>query len=198
MSRCDGTTEERLMEIINVAGVLALSVLAATVPDEARKKPKGDDCPLHAQHAARTPDGSREHGADVDARHDTFGMSHQSTRHSFRMFVDGGAIELYANDSNDVETVDAIRDHLKKIAEAFTRGDFTTPRFVHGYEPNGVDGMKRAGGTIAYRYEERPGGGRIRIDTRDRAALGAVHEFIRFQVIEHRTKDSGKVEEDSE
>jgi hypothetical protein len=39
-----------------------------------------------------------------------------------------------------------------------------------------------------------PKGGEVRISTKNAAALEAVHKFLRFQVVEHRTGDSGEVE----
>ncbi|HYC91410.1 MAG TPA: hypothetical protein VEO54_19470 [Thermoanaerobaculia bacterium] len=154
-------------------------------------------CPMHAQHmAAARADGSAEHGRHVDSRHDTLGMSHTKSTHSFRLFADGGAIELRATDKADEATVAAIRKHLREIAAQFEKGDFSTPAFVHGSRPDGVAQLERLGKEIAYRHERVDGGGRIRITTRNAEALAAVHAFLRFQVIEHRTGNSGSVEKD--
>ena len=153
-------------------------------------------CPMHAKHMAAAANGDAKHGAEVDARHDTFGMGHDVTHHSFRLFADGGAIELRANDETDAETAGMIQKHLQQIAAEFEKGEFATPAFVHGRTPAGIDGMKEHASAIRYRYEALPSGGRIRITTKDPAALAAVHEFLKFQVIEHRTGDSGTVEEE--
>jgi hypothetical protein len=141
-------------------------------------------CPLHAKHTATA----------VDARHDTLGMSHDATHHNFRLFADGGAIELHANNVSDAETVAGIRTHLKKIAAAFSKNDFTTPEFVHGRPPDGVPAMQRLRRAIRYQYEELPDGARVSIETKNREALSAVHDFLRFQVADHRSGDSGKIE----
>ena len=42
---------------------------------------------------------------------------------------------------------------------------------------------------IRYTFEEIEGGGRVRIATSDPAALAAVHDFLRFQIEDHRTGD---------
>jgi hypothetical protein len=169
---------------------LFLATTATTTPDPAT-------CPLHAEHmkaakAAQHTDAS--HGADIDHRHDTLGMSHDATHHHFRLFADGGAIELRANDGADEKTVGAIRKHLREIADAFARNDFTTPAFVHGHPPDGIAEMARLHETIDYSYEDVATGARVRITTKDAAALAAVHEFLKFQVREHRTGDSAEVE----
>ena len=148
-------------------------------------------CPMHV-HA----DGSAEHGKDVDGRHDTFGMPHTASTHSFRLFADGGVIELRANNADDQATIAVIRTHLQQVAQQFVGTDFSTPAFVHGYKPDGVAAMTRLHADISYRYESLPAGGRIRITAKTPEALAAVHDFLRFQVTEHRTANSGKVEED--
>jgi len=162
-------------------------------------------CPMHAQHMAAAKakaaepvhaDGSAEHGRHVDGRHDTFGMSHTQSTHSFRLFADGGAIELRATNSNDEATVAAIRGHLQEIGAEFVKADFSTPQFVHGYTPDGVAQLEKLGKHISYRYERVDGGGRIRITTKNAEALAAVHAFLRFQVIEHRTANTGEIEKD--
>lgn len=161
-------------------------------------------CPLHEEHmkaaaAAKDPSapiGDAKHGAGVDARHDTLVASHTTTRHSFRLFRDGGAIELRAVDAADQATIDNVRAHLKDIAAQFQKNDFGTPAFVHGRPPAGVAGMQRLHHSIQFRYEQVDGGARIRMTTAQPEALASIHDFLKFQVIEHRTANSGEVEED--
>lgn len=152
-------------------------------------------CPMHAQHTSKA-DGTAAHGHDVDQRHDTFGMPHEGSTHAFRLFADGGAIELRATSEANAETIAAIRTHLQHVVTQFQEADFSTPAFVHGYPPDGVAAMQKLHADIVYRYEALPTGGRIRITTKSAPALAAVHDFLRFQVVEHRTGGSGKVEED--
>ena len=134
-------------------------------------------------------DGSAQHGKEVDARHDTFGMHHAESAHAFPRHADGGAIELRANRAGDAKTIAAIRAHLQQIVEQFRRADFSTPQFVHGYPPSGMATMRRLKADIAYRYQPLPNGGRIRITAKSAEALAAVHHFLEFQVTEHRTAE---------
>ena len=60
----------------------------------------------------------------------------------------------------------------------------------------GTPDHRCARGDIRYRYESLDAGGRIRITTKSAEALAAIHDFLRFQVTEHRTANSGKVEQD--
>lgn len=160
---------------------------------------------MHAQHmkeaaakadANLSANGDAKHGAEVDARHDTLVASHMTTTHSFRLFEDGGAIELRANDGADKATIDAVREHLHEITAQFVKKDFSTPAFVHGRAPAGVATMERLHDAIQFRYENLDAGGRIRMTTKNPEALAAIHDFLRFQVIEHRTANSGQVEAD--
>ncbi len=140
-------------------------------------------CPMHAQHAA------------VDQRGDrVMGFSHQKTKHSFRLFADGGAVEVRANDAADAENVAAIRAHLKEIAADFAKGDFAKPREIHGRVPDGAEAMKALGGAVAYRYEELERGARVRIATKDARGVEAIHAFLKFQIADHHTGDEGKIE----
>lgn len=57
--------------------------------------------------------------------------------------------------------------------------------------------MKRQKALIDWRFEETPGGGRVRITTKDREALAAIHEFLRFQIEDHRTGDSTEISDET-
>jgi len=50
--------------------------------------------------------------------------------------------------------------------------------------------MREAGQRIAYTYEETPSGGRVRLVAGDATAIAGIHEFLRFQIEDHRTGDA--------
>jgi hypothetical protein len=146
-------------------------------------------CPMHAQHTAAA------HQEAVDQRGDqVMGFSHENTKHNFKLSEDGGAIEVRANDAADAGSVAAIRSHLQEIAKDFTSGDFAKPKEIHDRVPDGVPAMKELGSRILYLYEEIEQGGRVRIRTGDARGVEAVHQFLQFQIDDHRTGDSAKVE----
>src|SRR5262245_26345825 len=122
------------------------------------------------------------------------GFSHAKTTHHFLLKPDGGVIQVEANDSTDNTSRDQIRMHLKHIAKKFSEGDFAAPMFIHAQTPPGVSEMKRLKIEIEYKFEELERGGRVRISTSDSEALKAIHDFLRFQIKDHKTGDSGKVE----
>jgi len=113
------------------------------------------------------------------------GVDQYTSTHVFDSLEDGGRIELQ-RDVDDPEGVAIIRAHLREIAEAFARGDFRTPAFVHAQEVPGTRIMAERREHIRYTFRELPRGGEVRITTRDPEALAAVHEFLAFQRKEHR------------
>jgi hypothetical protein len=134
---------------------------------------------------------SDDHAAGVNARGDhAMGFSHEKSTHHFRLFADGGAIEVAANEPNDSTTTDEIRAHLSHIAKMFNEGDFQVPMFIHNKTPPGVPVMKSKRATISYIFEQIPNGGRVRIATSDNNAVEAIHQFLAFQIDDHRTGDS--------
>ncbi len=114
------------------------------------------------------------------------GFSAETTKHTFRMYSDGGAIEVRALDAKDSATIGMIRHHLQMIADQFAHGDFSNPMAVHDRPPDGAATMSERRTYISYKYSDIPSGGRVRIRTKDARALDAIHEFIRFQIREHK------------
>lgn len=141
-------------------------------------------CPMHKEHMKAL------HQADVEKNGDeAMGFPHDVTTHHFRLLPDGGTIEVTVNDSKDTGDVRAIRLHLTHIVTMFSNGDFSIPMFVHGQVPPGVTEMKEKRRYISYTFEELPTGGTVRIVTKNRDALNAIHDFLNFQIEDHHTGD---------
>jgi hypothetical protein len=161
---------------------IVFALFAAGLAGVARQKP-----------AAPKPKAA-EHHRQVEHRGDrVMGFSHLEATHHFRLFTDGGEIEVKANDPRDTSTRDRIRLHLRHIAEMFAAGDFRDPMQIHATTPPGVPAMKKLRTRIRYRYREIERGALVRISTRDRRAIEAVHAFLRFQIADHQTGDSTRV-----
>lgn len=121
------------------------------------------------------------------------GFDHEKTAHHFRLTRRGGSIEASARNAADRESRDRIRTHFARIARKFSEGDFDAPALIHGLEPPGVASMKRLRRAIRYRFVTTDRGARILISTKNREALAAIHEFLRFQIQDHRTGDPQEV-----
>jgi len=144
-------------------------------------------CPMHKEHMKE----AAQRQADVERHGDeAMGFPHDKTTHHFRLYSDGGAIEVTVNDNQDSQNLQAIRSHLTHIVTMFSNGEFSIPMFVHDQVPPGVPVMKEKHAEISYSFEELPAGGRVRIKTENREALKAIHEFLRFQIADHHSGDT--------
>jgi hypothetical protein len=162
--------EARMRAIVLGVGVSVAAAAAAAQDHQA--------CPMHAQHQSA-----------VDQRHEvTTGVPSDATRHQFVVTKEGGQIRLDAKDG-DEEARRQVRKHLQAIARSFSAGDFGMPMAVHDQVPPGVEVMKDRRAAIRYRYEKTPNGALVSIATTDAEALDAVHQFLRFQILDHGTGD---------
>jgi hypothetical protein len=122
------------------------------------------------------------------------GFDQTTTTHHFRLSKTGGVIEVTANDAADTKAIGQIQSHLQHIAVMFSEGNFSAPMLIHAQEPPGVPAMKRAGAAITYTYEALPKGGRVVLRTD--AHVAAIHDFLRFQITDHKTGDPLAVTEE--
>lgn len=141
------------------------------------------------------PATTQDAHAQMNARgNHAMGFDQDKTTHHFRLYEDGGAIDVAVKDLADTKNRDAIRSHLPHIAMMFGNGDFSAPMFVHDTAVPGTKDLAALKARARYTYVETPAGGRVDITTADRAALEAVHAFLRFQIADHKTGDSGNIE----
>lgn len=139
--------------------------------------------------SAAHPDSAQDAFAGVQARGATaMGVDQYTSSHLFEPLPDGGRISL-ERDVDDSAGVAQIREHMELIAEAFGRGDFRLPGFVHAQEVPGTEVMAARRTSITYLADSLPRGGQVRIRTTDPEAVRAVHEFLAFQRRDHRTMD---------
>jgi hypothetical protein len=117
------------------------------------------------------------------------GFDQDKTTHHFRLLSTGGSIEVDVKDRADHASLHAIHMHLQDIAADFSKGVFDKPFITHGQVPPGTATMRALNDRLEYVFESTGTGGRVRISTRDTEALAAVHEFLRYQIREHRTAD---------
>lgn len=121
------------------------------------------------------------------------GFDQHKTTHHFILRKDGGAIQVSANSSADKSSIEEIRMHLRHIEHSFRAGDFNIPMFVHDQTPPGVPVMTKLKDQLQYNYEPTENGGRVVISSKNAEAVSAVHDFLRFQITEHKTGDALEV-----
>ena len=84
------------------------------------------------QHAMPPGTTHEEHLAQMKKRGAlAMGFDQDNTTHHFRLTTSGGTIEVWANDPADEASREAIRTHLKEIADEFAQGDFQKPFMTH-------------------------------------------------------------------
>ena len=162
---------------------LAFAVTLTVFVGRAQQKPKSDNSNMNGMSGMSTE--------EMNKRGDrVMGFDHTKTTHHFRLLPDGGAIEVTANTAEDTASRDEIRMHLGHIAKMFASGNFNAPMLVHDQTPPGVPVMQKLKSEITYSFEETERGATVRISTKNAEALQAIHEFLRFQIKEHKTGDS--------
>ena len=139
----------------------------------------------------QTPE--QEHAAKMKRGDAGMGFSQDKTTHHFILCKDGGVIQVSANDPYDDASKDHIRMHLSNVAKMLSEGNFNIPMFVHDTTPPGVPTMERLHNEIHYEYQPTEGGGKLLIETFNKAAVKAIHDFLRFQITEHQTGDPTQV-----
>jgi hypothetical protein len=159
-----------------------------------------------------------DHDKGVKDRGDVvMGFSHEKTAHHFLLYADGGAIEIEVKGQNpepaerraplaspdasgqgispnDTAIRDQIRMHLTHFSRLFAEGNFIGPMLIHAENVPGTAVMKQLREEIRYQAEPTERGARMRITTANAKALAAVHEFLRFQIKDHRTGDATTIQ----
>jgi hypothetical protein len=143
----------------------------------------------HDDHSSAQPDHSKHE--EMNKRGDQgMGFAQDKITHHFLLRKDGGAIQVTANSADDKTSKEEIQMHLHHITQAFKSGDFNIPMFVHDQTAPGVDTMTKLKDQIHSKYESAANGGRVVISSANAEAVAAIHEFLKFQITEHKTGDA--------
>jgi hypothetical protein len=142
-----------------------------------------------AQQTTQPGQSIRQDGVVQRGDHE-MGFSHDLTTHHFRLLKDGGEIIVEANDPNDKASIKQIRTHLYHIVGMFSNGNFNVPMLIHDTNPPGVATMARLKSDIRYTISDTDKGAKIRIQTSSPETTDAVHAFLLFQIVDHKTGDS--------
>lgn len=115
------------------------------------------------------------------------GVNQYTSQHVFESLPTGGRIVLQRKEPDSVGEA-AIRAHMRTIANAFSSGNFAVPGFVHATsEVPGTAVMKELKAEITYTPGDLPRGAEVVISTRNPKAVSAIHDFLAFQRMDHRT-----------
>ncbi len=118
------------------------------------------------------------------------GFSHEKTTHHFELTQDGGIIEVRDNDLTDTASRDQIQMHFKHIVQMFSAGNFNAPMLVHDRKDvPGAAVMAQLKDQLHWELQQTPRGAKIIVTADNKPALDAVHDFLRFQIEDHKTGD---------
>jgi hypothetical protein len=181
---------KRILMVMTAIMALALGGVAQQRADKADGQDNMKDCPMHGQHQASS--SAHDHSKHELDKRGNQGMefAQDKTTHHFLLRKDGGAIQVTANSADDKASKEEIQMHLHHITQAFKSGDFNIPMFVHDQTPPGVDVMTKLKDQIHYKYETAANGGRVVISSANADAVTAIHDFLKFQITEHKTGDA--------
>ena len=107
------------------------------------------------------------------------------TTHVFERVADGGLQTVTADMANDQGQIQLIREHLRKEADAFRRGDFSDPARIHGYDMPGLKALRAGASRISVEYSDVPNGAQIKYVTSDTALIHALHQWFDAQLADH-------------
>lgn len=175
----------RLREMSFRGATSAIGAVLTLVLAQPARAQAGHEHSAHS-HSMQSDSASDSAFAALQGRGKTaMGVDQYTSTHRFDDIVDGGRIEL-TRDAADTAGVRTIREHLAGIARAFAAGDFSTPFAVHAREVPGTRTMTAKRDAIRYEFRPLPGGGEVRISSKDPEAIGAIHAFMAFQRGDHR------------
>lgn len=173
---------------MRVAMFVVLAALSCTAQESAKPDPDMADCPMHAKRQA-TDDRHFEGVQERGEAHEGMGFSQTETTHHFILTANGGYIQVTANDPKDSASIEQIQAHFQHISMLFAQGDFDIPHFVHAQSPPGVKTMQKLKSQITYSNEKLENGAKLLISTKSPQAIAAIHDFLKFQITDHRTGD---------
>ncbi|MFI2367605.1 aspartate carbamoyltransferase [Streptomyces sp. NPDC018833] len=109
----------------------------------------------------------------------------EQTTHRFTPTTRGGTQHVVADQRGDSEQIALIRTHLRKEAEAFSRGDFADPARIHGADMPGLAELREGYDRIEVHYEDLANGATLTYTSEDSALVDALHDWFEAQLGDH-------------
>lgn len=120
-----------------------------------------------------------------------------SSKHFFIKNKEGGVEEIRAMKPEDSKEVRLIQEHLKEIANDFTRGDYSKVKSIHGYNMPGVKKLEEEYQKVKITYQETEFGAKLIFKSKDSLVLEAIHSWFDAQLAEHGNDASDREDETS-
>jgi hypothetical protein len=109
----------------------------------------------------------------------------EKTTHRFLPTDDGLRQEVVADQPEDTDQIDLVREHLTAEAERFRAGDFGDPASIHGDQMPGLAELSAGAASIEITYADLPDGATLTFHTTDPDLIQALHDWGEAQVSDH-------------
>jgi hypothetical protein len=110
----------------------------------------------------------------------------KQTRHIFTKTGTGGVQQVIARNPSNTQQVELIRQHLSKISQEFSHGDFSNPAKIHGQDMPGLAELRKAKqGQLHVDYKALKDGAEITYSSDDPGLIAAIHQWFDAQLADH-------------
>lgn len=110
----------------------------------------------------------------------------KATTHIFTKRKMGGIQQVVVKNASDAAQIGLIREHLKKIAAQFSKGDFSGPTHIHEAEMPGLAELKAAQpAEIKIHYRKLKTGAEIIYSSKNPKLVAALHQWFDAQLADH-------------
>lgn len=108
------------------------------------------------------------------------------TQQSFSKTVHGGIQHMIAKATDNPQLVKSIQAYMLKLANQFSKGDFSDTERIHGANMPGLAQLKKANtGDIKYEYQALQNGAQIHYSTEDTDLLDNLDAWFDAQINDH-------------
>ncbi len=110
----------------------------------------------------------------------------KQTQHIFTKTETGGVQQVIARSPSNTRQIELIRQHLTKISQEFSHGDFSNPAKIHGQDMPGLAELRNAKlGQFHVEYKELNNGAEITYSSKDPGLISAIHRWFDAQLADH-------------
>ena len=110
----------------------------------------------------------------------------KQTQHIFTKTKTGGVQQVIARNPSNTQQVELIRQHLSKISQEFSHGDFSNPAKIHGQDMPGLAELRKAApGELHVNYKELENGAEITYSSKKLVLIDAIHRWFDAQLADH-------------
>jgi hypothetical protein len=109
----------------------------------------------------------------------------EATTHRFEPTDTGLVQTVVADDPEDTEQIELIRQHLAEEAARFARGDLDDPATIHGEDMPGLAELRSGAANIDIELVSLDDGARLVYTTDDPALIDALHRWGQAQLSDH-------------